>query len=166
MLSPCLHLSNLQTTKSLDLHLQRNAIGKQFSHFSRYHLLQKVFKLQVSSTSHQFINQDWRRSHLVLKTFPRNNLVDATWIICNSLHLHYINHETFHRLVWDSLNQKQERMSYKQTMLQTLAQAVIEAGKTAIIAVRKANTTRLAPSMPKRGCIRWVTFCLSLSYIS
>ena len=35
-------------------------IGKQFSHITKCHLLQKVFKLQVLWSSHQFIKQGWR----------------------------------------------------------------------------------------------------------
>ena len=37
-------------------------IGKQFSHITKCHLLQKVFKLQVLWSSHQFIKQGWRRN--------------------------------------------------------------------------------------------------------
>ena len=37
-------------------------IGKQFSHITKCHLLQKVFKLQVLRSSHQFIKQGWRRN--------------------------------------------------------------------------------------------------------
>ena len=35
-------------------------IGKQFTHITKCHLLQKVFKLQVLWSSHQFIKQGWR----------------------------------------------------------------------------------------------------------
>ena len=37
-------------------------IGKQFSHIIKCHLLQKVFKLQVVWSSHQFIKQGSRRN--------------------------------------------------------------------------------------------------------
>ena len=37
-------------------------IGKQFSHITKCHLLQKVFKLQLLWSSHQFIKQGWRRN--------------------------------------------------------------------------------------------------------
>ena len=79
------HLSNFKTTESLDLHLHRNTIEKQFSHIAKCHLLQKVFKHQVLWSSHQFINKGWRRIYLVMKTFKETILVDATWITYNSL---------------------------------------------------------------------------------
>ena len=37
-------------------------LGKQFSHTTKCHLLQKVFELQVLWSSHQFIKQGWRRN--------------------------------------------------------------------------------------------------------
>ena len=36
--------------------------GKHFLHITKCHLLQKVFKLQVLWSSHQFIKQSWRRN--------------------------------------------------------------------------------------------------------
>ena len=80
--SLCLHLSNFKTAESLYLCLQGNKIETQFSHIIKCHLLQKVFKLPVL-WSHQLINQRWRRNLLVMKTFPIDNLVHATWIIYN-----------------------------------------------------------------------------------
>ena len=57
----CSHLSNFKKTEPLDIHLQKH-IGKQFSHNTKCHLLQKVFKIQVLWSSHQFIKQGWRRN--------------------------------------------------------------------------------------------------------
>ena len=37
-------------------------IGKQFLHITKCHLLQKVFKLQILWSSHQFIKQGWKRN--------------------------------------------------------------------------------------------------------
>ena len=55
--SVCSHLSNFRRTESLDLHLQRNTIGKQFSYIRNCYLLPKVFMFQVLWSSHQASNK-------------------------------------------------------------------------------------------------------------
>ena len=47
------------TFRSLPL---KKHIGKQFSHMRKCHLLQKIFKLQVIWSFHQFIKQGWRKN--------------------------------------------------------------------------------------------------------
>ena len=56
------HFSNFKTTESLDLHLQSNTKEYSFSHITKYHLLQNVFKPQDLWSFHQFIKQGWRRN--------------------------------------------------------------------------------------------------------
>ena len=59
--SLCSHLSNVQTTKPLHLHLQRNIQETDFTHH-KVSSSPEVLKLQILLSSHQFIKHSWRRN--------------------------------------------------------------------------------------------------------
>ena len=61
------------TIESLYLHLQRNIIGKQFSHIIECHLLQKVFKLQVLWSSHQSHQPRLMKEPINSENISKNN---------------------------------------------------------------------------------------------